>query len=369
MVASREGRLLCIALSGNAAALLLLGAFVGGWARDMTADVLPPYTQHVLVRGGRPPAEIALGYEDRSYIARLPGVRRLHERTVHVDTAHFSSGAMIDEAAARVYSTAFSWPTLAGYRVVRGRSWTPGEVAASAPVAMLSGAWPTSPPFVTVRGRAFAVVGILDGPDPLNGPAKAVWLPLGTEGSASSTSTYLVELNGEGDDGWIAGQIDQWFLMRYGTTAAGQSPVSVTTFAAARAQLDFLRRALFATLLAFCIIPSLLAGTGVAAMTRLAIQQRIPEIGLRRAVGATRQDILDLFVEEALVLARGATLWGCMLSGIGLAIGKALGWPIAPPVTMIIVAAVLPTTICFGFAIPPAVVAAHLDPSEALGVR
>ncbi len=59
----------------------------------------------------------------------------------------------------------------------------------------------------------------------------------------------------------------------------------------------------------------LMAGIGVNNLMMVIVTERIPEIGIRRAVGATRQDVMGLFLGESLRMG----LWGTLF-GFGIAI-------------------------------------------------
>ncbi len=114
---------------------------------------------------------------------------------------------------------------------------------------------------------------------------------------------------------------------------------------------------------------SLLVGSvGIFTVMTIAVRERTGEIGLLRALGATRQHILLLFLLEGIVLAGiGGTA--------GLLLGFCLGWlihafvpllPVHTPWTFVILAELLSMTIGIIAGIMPARQAALLDPLEAL---
>ena len=112
-------------------------------------------------------------------------------------------------------------------------------------------------------------------------------------------------------------------------------------------------------------------GIGVANIMYIVVRERTREVGVRRAVGATRADILRQFFAEALlIVAMGATL-GLLLSlGLVLALG---GLPIkefvgVPTISPQVLAAtlVLLALVAFAAGLMPARRAAALDPIEAL---
>jgi ABC-type antimicrobial peptide transport system permease subunit len=113
---------------------------------------------------------------------------------------------------------------------------------------------------------------------------------------------------------------------------------------------------------------SLIVG-GVVLMNILLISvaERTKEIGLRRAVGATRGDIFMQFLTESLAVTFLGTLFGSGLGwGLSLAVGRltpmtaVIGWE---PFALAIGFALLVGTF---FGVQPARRAAHLHPVEAL---
>lgn len=111
----------------------------------------------------------------------------------------------------------------------------------------------------------------------------------------------------------------------------------------------------------------IVGGVGIANVMLMSVLERRSEIGLRRALGATRRHIALQFVSEALALALVGGVLGVLL-GAGLAVTYALSqeWsPIIPAVAVVggIVAALAIGAIA-GFY--PAMRAARLSPTDAL---
>ena len=120
--------------------------------------------------------------------------------------------------------------------------------------------------------------------------------------------------------------------------------------------------------LALSSVGLLVGGVGVIAIMMISVTERTREIGVRKALGATRATILWQFLVEAVTL-----------TGIGAAVGLVLGillsitvrtiWPAIPastPFSTIVaaLAAAAFTGVLFG--IMPAMRAARLDPVAAL---
>jgi len=114
-------------------------------------------------------------------------------------------------------------------------------------------------------------------------------------------------------------------------------------------------------------ISLLVGGVGILAVMLISIKERTREIGLRRAVGASRKEILLQFLVESCILSVSGGLVGIAL-GVILALASTwfTGWPLALPLaaTLISFASAAFTGVLFG--VYPAVKAAGLDPIAAL---
>ena len=115
-------------------------------------------------------------------------------------------------------------------------------------------------------------------------------------------------------------------------------------------------------------ISLLVGGIGILTILTIAVSERTSEIGLLRALGATRNRILALFLGEAAVLA-----------GLGGTVGLALGWglsllikvflpslPVETPWSYAVAAEISSVLIGLVAGVMPARRAAMLDPLEAL---
>ncbi len=114
---------------------------------------------------------------------------------------------------------------------------------------------------------------------------------------------------------------------------------------------------------------SLLVGAiGIVTIMTIAINERINEIGLLRALGAKKSQVLMLFLGEAIVLAAIGGIGGLVL-GIGIAQILHFALPTLPvhtPVLYVILAEAIAVIIGLIAGVVPARRAAMLDPVEAL---
>jgi putative ABC transport system permease protein len=114
-------------------------------------------------------------------------------------------------------------------------------------------------------------------------------------------------------------------------------------------------------------ISLLVAGIGILAVMLMSVRERRWEIGLRRAVGARRTDILWQFLLEAALLAIAGALAGTLTGVIGVAVTNHLGWAradFAPFAAMLASVVATATGVLFGAY--PAYRASLLEPIVAL---
>jgi putative ABC transport system permease protein len=108
-------------------------------------------------------------------------------------------------------------------------------------------------------------------------------------------------------------------------------------------------------------------GIGILAMMVISVRERTREIGIRRAVGARRRDILLQFILEATSLSLIGGVIGTVVGlGGGLVLSRITGWPTASSPLAILLAFGVSAVVGIFFGAYPARRAARLDPIVAL---
>jgi putative ABC transport system permease protein len=151
----------------------------------------------------------------------------------------------------------------------------------------------------------------------------------------------------------------------------GFEDVTVLTQDSVMSTFSSILAALTAALGGIAAISLSVAGVGIMNVMLVSVSERVPEIGLLKALGATRGQILVVFLTEASILS---TLGG--LAGLGL--GFAGSWlitymwpafPAQPPAWAVAGAVAMAVLVGVTFGLLPARRASRLDPVAALAGR
>jgi len=123
----------------------------------------------------------------------------------------------------------------------------------------------------------------------------------------------------------------------------------------------------FLVMIVLSAVALLVGGIGVMAIMMVSVTDRTHEIGLRKALGATRLDILLQFLVEAATLTGIGGLIGILIGlGFGRLATAAMRIQATTPLLYTLVAVVVSVGIGVVFGLLPANRAARLDPVEAL---
>jgi putative ABC transport system permease protein len=130
---------------------------------------------------------------------------------------------------------------------------------------------------------------------------------------------------------------------------------------------DQLTRAVFIALVVISSIALMVGGIGVMAIMTISVTERTREIGVRKALGARRREILFQFLLEAVFLtSMGGALGILFGSAIGLSVHWFTGFPVSLPWWSFAIGIGFSAAVGIFFGMFPAVKAARLDPIEAL---
>jgi putative ABC transport system permease protein len=281
-----------------------------------------------------------------------------------------------------VVGTSADFPAVREFRTIVGRFFDADEVQGAQRVAVVGqtvltnlGAGRTlMGETLRINNVPFEVIGILE-PKGVNYAGidedDQILIPVSTALRRLFNLTFLSSLYIQAKDeramGTAARQVTQLLRERHRIKAGQPEDFTLQT------QTEILDAAretsqTFSLLLASIAGVSLfVGGIGILAMMVISVRERTREIGVRRAVGARRRDILLQFILEATTLSLTGGVVGSLV-GIagGVLFARATGWPTAISPVAILIAFGVSAAIGIFFGAYPARRAARLDPIVAL---
>ena len=220
-----------------------------------------------------------------------------------------------------------------------------------------------------VNGSTFTVVGILDDSNGF-GLSGSGYIPLQTARSLFATSPYVstitVLIADPATLERVQAQIDATLRARYSLSADDDARFTVTN----QSSLSTFERVNSILTLLFGGIASIsliVGGIGIMNIMLVSVRERTNEIGVRRAIGAKRRDILAQFIIEAVVLSLVGGVIGLGLGlGVSAFVASIGGWAFTISVSTVALAVGFSALVGIGFGAWPARTAARLQPVEAL---
>jgi putative ABC transport system permease protein len=162
-------------------------------------------------------------------------------------------------------------------------------------------------------------------------------------------------------------EIERILRSRHGLRLDEQNDFDLVTQDALMRVWNQVSQATFFALVVISSIALMVGGIGVMAIMSISVTERTREIGVRRALGARRREVLFQFLTEAAVLTSVGGLLGILLgSAIGLGVHFLTGFPVSLPLWSFALGIGFSATVGIVFGMYPAVRAARLDPIEAL---
>jgi putative ABC transport system permease protein len=180
-------------------------------------------------------------------------------------------------------------------------------------------------------------------------------------------TSMIVQLKDPAESAAAIRDITALLRERHGIAANAENDFTVTSPAAQVARVTQVGSTLSKVLTGVAVIATLIGGTVIMSLMLIAVSERRKEIGVRRAVGASRSDIMVQFLVEAAVIA---LIGG--LAGIAIGVGgtvMATTFAKLPPAIMwsaVLGAVVLSVGVGLVFGLQPASRAANIDPIQAL---
>ncbi|MEO6009725.1 MAG: ABC transporter permease [Vicinamibacteraceae bacterium] len=162
-------------------------------------------------------------------------------------------------------------------------------------------------------------------------------------------------------------EVEEIMRARHGLRLDQESDFDIGTQDALFKVWERISSGIFLALVVISSIALMVGGIGVMAIMTISVTERTREIGVRKALGARRREILWQFMLEAVFLTSLGGLIGIVLgASIGWLINILTGFPISLPWWSFAIGIGFSASVGIFFGIFPAFKAARLDPIEAL---
>jgi putative ABC transport system permease protein len=162
-------------------------------------------------------------------------------------------------------------------------------------------------------------------------------------------------------------EIERIMRTRHGLRLDEPNDFDIVTQDALLRVWNQISQATFFALVVISSIALMVGGIGVMAIMSISVTERTREIGVRRALGARKREVLFQFLTEAAVLTSVGGILGIVLgSALGLGVHFLTGFPVSLPLWSFGLGIGFSATVGIVFGMYPAIRAARLDPIEAL---
>ncbi len=266
--------------------------------------------------------------------------------------------------------------------LMQGRWFTENENETKADVALIGQAvvdsyFPFGNPVgekIDIGGREFRIIGVLEKKEQLfgggggdNDQSNVIYMPMGSALRLKpyAEDLFILVVAKDGQLNAAKDQVQDLLRVRRQVPFGEKNNFSMETAASIIDQFQAITQGVFLAMVVISSVGLMIGGIGVMNIMLVSVTERTREIGIRKAIGAKRSDILMQFLVEA-----------ATLTGLGGLIGLAIGWGLTFLIGLVFPSYVPLWAPAIGFfasvgiglifGIYPAWKAARLDPIEAL---
>lgn len=324
--------------------------------------------------------EPSLKFDDAKAIAEQSSrVRQVAEvqNAFDIDVIHRDN-----TTAAAIYGISANWLEMHSYFIDAGNLLSDEDIRSLARVAVIgpdvqNALFPNEDPLgkqLRIGNVPFEVKGVLvsRGAGPGGGSLDSiVFIPVTTASKRLFNRDYLttitLQLKDPDDPESAIEEITAILREQHGIVPPGEDDFTISNPRATAEQVSAVSSTLATVLTGVAVIATIIGGTVIMSLMLIAVSERRREIGVRRAVGATRQDVMAQFLVEAATVSVIGGFAGVAL-GVGGAAIVATQQQLPPVFTWGIIGGSVLLSVGIGlvFGLQPAWKAANIDPIDAL---
>jgi putative ABC transport system permease protein len=368
-----------------------LNTNIDQFVRSLGTNVLWLY--HFEPFGKRPtPAELnrkKLAFEDAMAMRALPHVAAVDPELTYQNFQTGLGNVSLKHGTRKIQNTILNGTTssikeVTDIELLEGRMWTDAEEERSASVVVLGhdaaeDLFPNESPIgkdIECEGDVFTVIGVLDvQPQPFgsgrNTQDNSAYFPLETFRKIHPEITdfwIVVKYDDPANKAFVIDEVRELLRRHRGVRVEADDNFAIFGPDSLTRLWNSLTGGLFLFMVAVSSVGLMVGGVGVMNIMLVSVTERTREIGIRKAIGATRKNILLQFTLEAVTLCAVGGLLGILAGSMfTLILHYAVSFlHAALSTTWVLVAFFVSCAIGLLFGIYPAWKAASLDPIEAL---
>ena len=298
---------------------------------------------------------------------------------VNIAAPYITSNAEVSKgknnSSAKVVSTTAKWQEIKDYKMSKGRFLNHIDMQNKSKSVVLGlticlemfGTTDVIGEEVFITDTRFVIIGVIDEMKSnfMNNPNKEIYIPITTGqsyfdiGNISSLSIMPKEEMNE----QATIEIKAFLSRKY----PSKNDYYISSDENIQNYIEKSNKIMMALLGGIGSISLLVSGIGIMNIMLVSVRERTKEIGIRKAVGAKRKDILIQFLIEAMTLSLFGGLMGILLTAIAASfLGNILNLKIILELWIIMLSTVFSLAVGVIFGLYPAMKASILRPVEAL---
>lgn len=226
---------------------------------------------------------------------------------------------------------------------------------------------------IRINKIAFQVIGVLKekGSSGFRDQDDIVIVPVATAMHRLLGKVYVDSIDVEVDSPEampeVEAAIKALVIQKHHLPPSQEDSFTVRNMAEIQDMLSATSRIMSLLLAAIAAISLLVGGIGIMNIMLVSVTERTREIGLRKAIGARRRDILAQFLVESILVSSAGGILGVIIgASIAFSISTFAGWSTSVSITSVVLSLVFSSGIGLVFGLWPARKAAALSPIVAL---